>query len=297
MNYSQYLDRVVQLIRLNHKSGQSLTAAVLGSFISSAITEATFKDFDKRHLRDVLADLAADNRIVITTTEKGALAVQPLAEGGQPRAAESSSASARTIPLKKPVWEAFVFPVPAGKRFGHRHSALIRTGLVESPSPAEDWVEISQINNDVQYTWALDFVASEVNEHVADVDAALRVPLWNPVVFAQVLRGLNPSLAKRWNSYRSKMASMHVRTWLTQVGLPDSWAFEPLARPAVTKKDADVSSAAGSTESATSGLSNSDTDARQIILAALAQLPLSKLLELPIPAGVMLDAIASRSSR
>lgn len=297
MNYSQYLDRVVQLIRLNHKSGQSLTAAVLGSFISSAITEATFKDFGKRHLREVLADLAAANRIVITATEKGALAVQPLADGEQPSTVESSSASSRTIPLRKPVWEAFVFPVPAGKRYGHRHSALIRTGLVESPSPAVDWVEISQINNDVQYTWALDFVAAEVNEYVEDVEAALRAPLWNPIVFAQVLRGLDPSLAKRWNSYRSKMASEHVRSWLAEVGLPESWAFEPLVRPAVAKKEAEVSSSAGSTVPAASGLSNADADARQVILAALAQLPLSKLLELPIPAGVLLNAIASRSSR
>ncbi|EKT4081813.1 hypothetical protein D7Y42_03830 [Stenotrophomonas maltophilia] len=297
MTYSEYLDRVVQLIRLNHKSGQSLTAAVLGSFISSAIPEATFKDFGKRHLREVLADLQDANWIVITATEKGALAVQPRTEVGHPVAVEAAPASARPVPLKKRVWEAFVFPVPAGKRFGHRQSADIRTGLVESPNPVGDWVEISQISNDIQYTWALDFVAAEVSEHVAIIDEALRAPLWNPVVFAQVLRGLDPSLAKRWNAYRSKMTAEHVRGWLTQVGLPHSWAFESLARPATAKKPADSPAAAVSPGQSVPTFADPDADSRQIILAALAQLPLSKLLELPIPAGVLLNAVASRSSR
>jgi len=49
MNYSEYLSRVVQLVSLNQKNGQPMTAAVLGSYLSSSIPEVSFKDFGKRH--------------------------------------------------------------------------------------------------------------------------------------------------------------------------------------------------------------------------------------------------------
>lgn len=297
MDYSQYLDRVVQLIHLNQKNGQPVTAAVLGSYIRTAITEANFKDFGKRHLRDVLADLEASNRITITSSEKGALAVTPCVNPSSPGVVEPLNSSPRTSTLKKPVWEAFVFSVPAGKRFGHRISGAIRTGVVESPESPEEWVEVAPITTDIQYTWALDFLQKECEEFVPQLHQALTAPLWNPVVFAKTIRDLDPSLARRWNAYRSKMTAEHVRAWLSQVRLPEAWAFEPLVRSSQPKKPA-----GSSPTGATSGVDafecvNSEAEARQIILTALGQLPLNKLLELPIPAGVLLNAVASRSSR
>ncbi|WP_146096136.1 hypothetical protein [Xanthomonas arboricola] len=297
MNYSEYLSRVVQLVSLNQKNGQPMTAAVLGSYLSSSIPEVSFKDFGKRHLREVLADLESAKHVTLTTTDKGALAVQLSDSAPATVPADFAAPINRISPLKKAVWEAFLFPVPAGLRFAHRISDVIRIGLTQSPTPEDDWIEITPVTNDTQYRWALDFLGDHANELTSEPQEFLNSLPWNPPIFGQTLRKLNPGLAKRWNHYRSKMAIDHVRKWLAQAGLPEAWAFERIARPTEAIKTASeaIQIAAISTSPATAY--GEEGNARETILAALAQLPLSKLLELPIPAGVLLQAIASRSSR
>ncbi|MEB1955752.1 hypothetical protein [Xanthomonas campestris] len=297
MNYSQYLGRVVQLVSLNQKNGQPMTAAVLGSYLSSSVPEVSFKSFGKRHLREVLADLETAKYVTLTTTDKGALAVQLSDSAPATVAPEGAAQIDRITPLKKAVWEAFLFSAPAGLRFANRISGVIQIGLTQSPTPEEDWIEITPVTNDTQHAWVLDFLGEHTNELTAEVQEALNSSHWSPPIFGQMLRKLDPGLAKRWNCYRSKMAIAYVRNWLAQAGLPDSWAFERIARPTEAIKTAGeaIQITDISTTPATSR--GEDADARETILAALAQLPLSKLLELPIPAGVLLHAIASRSSR
>jgi hypothetical protein len=79
-----------------------------------------------------------------------------------------------------------------------------------------------------------------------------------------------------------------VKDWLAQNALPPELAFQRSYR----QEAADELTAAKETS-----LVGESEDVRRAVLTALSSLPLEKLLEIPIPAGVLLSALAKAKSR
>ncbi len=288
MNYEEYLDLVVQTIAKNSKSdSQPLTAAALGGLLRQACPDENWKAFGKRSLSELLSDLERQGKVSLTKTDKDALAVV-LCD-----ASAASTAIEKFNPLRKSIWDAFVLVSPEGKRFMHRREGTVRVALDIAPTPADDWAEISPISTEAQRTWAQEFIAQG---HGTIVEGAAQISAdgnWHPQAFIRSLKQSDENLARLWNRFRSAKVSAVVQDWLTQNILPSELAFQSDSRTlhqvvGVNRSNIDVGHGIPAHES---------EDVRQAILIALSTLPLEKLLEIPIPAGVMLSALSSAKLR
>ena len=276
MDYARYLDLTVQLIETHKRPDAPLTAAVLGGLLLRAEPEVGFKTFGKKALREVLDDLQAKGRVVLTQTDKGALAVDRVGT------VSAVAPQAETYnPLHRAMWEAFTFSAPQGRRFINRTTGLIRAGLALAPNPADEWVEITPLGPELQRQWAVEFLAEQAPGISEGLAAFLQEDSWTPHAFTARLREMDPGITRAWNAFRSRRVSAHVQNWLRDNALPPAWAFQqqspatPLVSPI-----------------APGGAAN-DAEARQVIMAALAQMPLAQLLEIPIPVGLVLSALSS----
>lgn len=282
MEYSDYLDLAVQLIATNEKPGAPFPAAALGGLLRQAAPDVRFKDFGKRALSEVLEDLRARGNITITTTDKGALALERVFNAD----AETTKPADSFNPLRKVMWEAFTFTGPLGRRFLHRLTGSIRAGLNAPPAPADEWVEITPISAETQRTWAVDFVQELPLEIQTEMRPVIGRESWSGFEFMSALREQDPQAARKWNNFRSARVAKTVLEWLNTNALPPSWAFQQQAAPG-------ASIPAQPLTMPPSG----EQETREILLAALAQLPLGKLLEIPIPAGLILNVLSSRNAR
>ena len=287
MNYDEYLDLVVQTIAKNTKTNsQPLTAAALGGLLRQACPEQNWKAFGKRSLSELLNDLVRQGKISLVNTDKEALAV--VVNDGAP---QSVIAIEKFNPLRKSIWDAFMLVSPKGRRFMHRRDGTVRVALDIAPSPADDWLEILPIGIDRQREWARDFISEGHSDHI-EASKSISDGNWQPQMFVRLLKETDESLAHLWNRYRSAKVSTIVQDWLTHNVLPPELAFQssPPTRPpaAVNSLGGEIRVASQSSES---------EDVRRAILAALASLPLEKLLEISIPAGVMLTALSAAKLR
>ncbi len=286
MTYEDYLDLVVQTIAKNLKSdSHCLTAAALGGLLRQACPEENWKTFGKRTLSELLADLEHQGRLSLTKTDKEALAVVLGDAASLPAVASIEQFN----PLRKSVWDAFVLVAPEGRRFMHRRNGAVRLALDIAPAPADDWVEIFPIGVDAQREWAQAFIAEG---HGSGVDAAAQTcsdGSWHPQRFVQLLKHSDENIAHLWNRFRSAKVSSIVKDWLAQHALPSELAFQSRA-PSVGAMSSNV-------EIGNAIPANESEDVRRAILTALSKLPLEKLLEIPIPAGLMLSALSNAKLR
>ncbi|VVD71505.1 hypothetical protein PEP31012_00628 [Pandoraea eparura] len=287
MTFEEYLDLLVQTVTKNmNPVSRSVMAAALGNMLRQASPDVTWKTFGKRTLSELLTDPRVQPHLRTFETAKGALAVSPVGElpAGDVPAIEVFN------PLRKSVWEAFVLPSPSGRRFMHRVNGVIRAGLEIAPAPADDWVEIIPISPDEQREWARDFIASADGQNVAGAEQALATEGWHPYAFFQLLRGQDENIARMWNRFRSAKVSTRVQEWLTQHSLPVERGFQGATRP----RQQEVGGALPGVQS-TPVLGGEGL--REAILLAISTLPLERLLEIPIPAGVMLSALSQAKTR
>lgn len=286
MNYTEFLDLVVQLIIKNTKPGSGLiTAAELGGLLRQAAPDVGWKQFGKRTLLEVLQDLNASGRVELTETDKGALAARSTGKTvvGDALPIETFN------PLRKAIWEAFVLVAPAGRRFIHRTNSSIRAGLDVAPTPADEWIEITPISSTIQKQWAGEFLATQSEERFLEARQQLDSSVWHAQQFGNALRLEDVSASRAWNRYRSSRVSAEVQRWLTEKSLPIEWAFQQHASALL----------AGVAESRElpSTLASSQEETKRIILAALAELPIERLLEIPIPAGILMTALSTAKAR
>ncbi len=286
MTYEDYLDLVVQTAAKNLKSDcHYLTAAALGMVLRQASPEENWKTFGKRTLSDLLVDLEGQGRLSLTKTDKGALAI--VLSGAAPLPTVASIE--RFNPLRKSVWDAFVLVAPQGRRFMHRRNGTVRVGLDIAPAPADDWVEIFPIGADAQRQWARAFVEEHHGSGASAAAQTLSDENWHPQVFVQALKRLDENVAHLWNRFRSAKVSSQVKDWLVQHALPHELAFQSSIQTTGTKKSSvEIGDAIPTSE---------PEEIRRAILTALSALPLEKLLEIPIPAGVMLSALSTAKLR
>jgi hypothetical protein len=286
MDYSAYLELVSATARKNLKPGAtSITAAALGALLRQAAPDVTFRMFDRHSLLEVIGDIEAKGLVRQVETEKGALAVEPTnGVGGQ-----TVEPVAKFNPVRKTVWEAFVLAVPAGKRFMHRRTGSIRAGLDVAPSPADEWVEIKPITSAVQKTWAQEFLRDSTSGEQKRAQESLVAINWHVQDFTKALKEDDELAVRKWNRFRSAQVSSSIQEWLTTHSLPVDFGFQT-DTPTISDHGA------ASLEGTGVGLLPPE-DMRRVILAALATLPLDKLLEIPVPAGSILAALQKTRTR
>jgi hypothetical protein len=286
MTYTEYLDLVVQLATVNLKPGSRyITAAALGVLLKQASPEVDWKFFGKRSLSELLSDPLIQSRLSVIETDKKALAIQPINQVAAP------SVSLETFnPLRKSVWDSFVMGTPTGRRFMHRHNGMVRMGLSTAPNPVDDWVEIAPISLEEQRKWAVEFLDGVHGKFDVVRSELLEGDSWHPHLFAEALRGADEVELRQWNRFRSARVSTVVKEWLAQHALPAERAFQSFPRGQNDKR--------AEQDAAKGAIPNLESDeTRRIILEALSLLPLERLLEIPIPAGVMLSALSNAKPR
>lgn len=287
MTFEEYLDLVVQTVTKNIKPGaRAITAAALGVLLKQASPDTDWKTFGIRTLGELLSDPKIRPRLEIVYTDKEALAVAPTGAAH----VEDGQAVEVFNPLRKSVWEAFVLGAPSGRRFMHRLNGAIRLGLDIAPAPADEWIEVTPVSVAEQREWARSFLGGSNDDRFNEAHGSLDSDDWHPYAFAQNLRREDESAMRQWNRFRSAKVSARVQEWLAQHALPSELGFqgsiqkrvEPHAKPTVARDVVPY---------------DAGEETRQAILAAIASLPLDKLLEFPIPAGVLLSALSKTKTR
>lgn len=281
MKLEDYIGLALQVIQNSIPAERGfMTAATLGSRLRDSISDEVWTDFGYRTLTDFLQALEKQQLIVVFRTPKDALAVR--LPGATPSHVLTGLGKSKYNPLRKPLWSAFVVAVPAGRRFLNRRNGSVRLGLQASPSPIDEWVEVQQIPSDVQVGWAREFLNNADLADQAAVLEALGDPYWYQI-FPRELDNKDRSLRPRWNKFRSAKVSAHAEAWAKENEVSLDLVFqgaepEPFGNKAEDKL------------LPTSAKPGADRR-REWILAALNALPLEKLLEIPLPAGLLFEAM------
>ncbi|MCF8839705.1 OST-HTH/LOTUS domain-containing protein [Xanthomonas campestris pv. campestris] len=276
INDSEYIDLLVQLVQsATSPERPYVTAAALGETLQRAVSDQSWKDFGYRSLGELLRSSKVAAHLNLIRTEKGALAVA--VRSGDPTALSPASAGHKYNSLKQAVWGAFVMATPAGKRFLNRKTGAVRAGLMASPTPLDEWIEIHPISPETQKLWATQFLDTADFEVTAEVREALLKPNWNHLFTV----ALGPKGAE-WNRRRSCRVSELADKWASESGVPHDVVFQSrITQPSpINKSDSLIRSSL-------------ETD-RELILAAIAMLPMEKLREIVVPAGAIIDAMRGR---
>lgn len=288
MEMSEYLEEVARIASSNLQFGNDwITAAALGTHLRKAHPNTDWKTFGFKSLSSLLQDPAAHSVLRIVTTDKGALAVQPMHSGPVTAAPQVETYN----PLRKAVWELFSLPSPPGKRFINRLNGAVRIGLDAAPTPADEWVEVDKIGLTEQKRWADTFVAEQMldSPFIEEARQLVSSASWHPHQFGHELEKLTDGLMRKWNRYRSSCVSSYVKKWLSDKNLPIEWAFQTrVAHPETTVVETNVLP----TET-----QHSPDETKRLILAALSLMPLEQLLDIPIPPRLMLSALSSAKTR
>lgn len=277
---SQFLTAVLDVIRLNYPVGSAdgLSAARIGLLVRHAFPKLDWVSFGYPKLKDVLAELVAQGLIRTGSNRNGAFSVWLASESPppflslKPRVSETHSSM-----LRRDIWYAFVSSLPLGPRFLDRNSGAVRMAVELSPSDMENWVEIQPVSQEVQKGWASEFLSSHNLLEAEGVQKSLSGTEWFRSL-ADFLSQKNPELLSHWNRLRTQNTISQVRRWCEEHSVPFDLVTE---LPRYRQKSLRIGD----------GGNCSCNDLRQELLNAIQRLPTSDLLELPIKAKYLVQAL------
>jgi hypothetical protein len=262
MTRDEFVEAVAHLIHQNDRSGAGIKASTLGNLLLRSLSDHwQMHGFAK--LKDLLNVLSERGAVRIDSDAQGMLAVWAIAKPQQ--RAKPSLPSRR---LNKDAWAAFVNTLPRGSRFLQRGSGRVLLGQAEAPAPGADWVQIQAIPNEVQKSWAREFLEVEgLNEMVG----LLEQPQWFMRLRNELLR-TRPDLLKRWNSLRSAKVAEAVEHWSSENNIEPCLLFKSITQPKEKRTQ------------------------RDRVLDALKRMSTDELLQIPIPAKYIILNDTSRRS-
>lgn len=279
MSIDEYIQFAVQLLANSVVPGKTfVTAAEFGAKLRAAVAEENWSTHGYRSLTEFLRSLEGRGHVELITTSKGAMAV--MLKGSHPPPQTPSSDAYN--PLRKPVWLSFTMATPAGGRYLNRRSGHVRFGLQTAPTPLDEWVEITPVQDTEQLAWARSFAdEAGLADKPAIIDALARSKWY--LDFPTALEGESRALRHRWNQLRTAKVSAIAKEWAVTNDVDLGLVFQVgLAQGTQRAKPEAV------VDASKPPLGDRR---REWILAALATLPLERLLEIPLPAGALLDAI------
>lgn len=270
MTTTEYLEEVSRVIkdvfRPNDPSG-SMPVATAAYLVKQRL-RCNYTTFGFSKFKDVLAELERAGTIRTGRDGKDAFAFWIVDDRADPSCCPKNAIPSR--PLRKPVWFAFVASHPSGRRFFERRTGEVRLG--EERSPEGDWIEILPLDPDAERARAREFLQTNAPELEANVQPSLQSERWY-VEVPKTLAESNPRLASRWKRWRSTQVAVYVEDWRTKHGIDVDLIYES---PRSSRRTEQY-------EEASTGL-------RQILLSAIQKMTTQQLLELPIPARLVMGA-------
>lgn len=213
--------------------------------------------------RALLQDAQERGVITMVAAPKGSDVV--VSEAGGRRVGPRATAAT----LRKDLWDAFVDWNPQAN-YAFRPASNEVVTLPAGDAGDEHAIRIPSASREDQLVWMRELMESETNEAVKAELAAALADEQPTRAFARVLRERAP-VARRWKRLLRTRIVSRASEWAARQNLSDG-----VLLPAVTTSVPDKLS-----KSARSA--NEDAAARDRILAILADLPLSELLQLRIP--------------
>lgn len=280
MTRDEYFDAVYQLVKNNEDGSKGLKASYLGLLLSRSIPQS-HSEFGYATLKGLLSDMQVRGFLKLGG-EGPAQALTVWTETRSPQAATAATLVKPTY-MRTEVWSAFVRPFPQGRRFLNRITGDVRMGLEKAPTPPDDWAEILPIPEEAQKSWLRDFLD---HSELAN-DGHLRELLGDQHWFVKVpsaLRKHQTSLYGTWNRIRTEHVVQIAYDWCGKNNVVWSLVAQEKAqkdRPSAAKDNSAVSPPAVL------------ESAREQMLAALARMPTSELLAIPIPGKYFISEISN----
>lgn len=281
MDRDDYVSSVSKIITSNYPvdTDRGLKVAELGILIKRLLPHPTWEELGFPRLKDVVAVLEAEGSVRTGYDSKSAFTLwlpegterveRPKVEDGAP----PPSVSAIFQPLRKPVWTAFIAALSGGKRFLRRTDGTVVMGVQQEPIPATNWIQIEPIDQDRQRSWAREFLREAAVRETEELLGSLASATWYRD-FEDKLADLSPSHAHAWRRHRSNRVIQHVREWIARNRIPTDLVFEPrLGERTITSRRKPPQS----------------QDLRLGLLAAVHELKTEQLLQLRIPAKILLS--------
>lgn len=271
MTADEFRSAVFQIVSNNCSPSKGLKASALGNLVLRSLGES-WQQHGYARLKDLLQDLEKRGQITLGIDEQGALAVWLGSES--PTTAQPAPPSTS---LRKEVWLAFVALSPKGRRFLNRLTGAVRMGLTDSPSPSEQWIEITPVSDTEQRRWAQQFFSEHLKPNQIDARELLSGQSWY-VEIVRRLKAINEDLPVQWQRTRSAFVAREVHRWSLENSVGPGFLFDT---PAPQQHQED--------EGVTTRRTLFVSGVRDQILSALARMPTSELVELPIPAKYLLS--------
>lgn len=272
MNRGEYLKSAKSLLvdyfRPNDLDG-SMTAASAAYLLKRLL--GNFEDFGFFKFKNLLDELQAENFLVTGANSKNAFSFRLLMGERNARPPQLSMHNKR---LKADVWYAFVKSDPPGKRYLDSSSGEIRSN--REVSPGVGWIELTPISSEWEKQNAIAFLDCK-NVTSETAKQAIQGPKWY-LAFTESLYEISPQLANEWKRERSRAVIEVVEKWCEENSVDVSLVFENVAT--IQKRVAHQDTFRPATR-------NQD-QLRQVLLDSISKLTTAELLEIRIPASILI---------
>jgi hypothetical protein len=282
MNLEEYLNEVARIIRENFQSNDTtgaMTAAEAGLIVKAIVGQPP-GEFGFFRFKDVLQQLEQRGLLELTRTSKNALGLR--LSGVPPTASPPVLPFARTTGpepflrlrrLRNQVWLALVSEAPEGRRFLSKKTGVVKMGQVAPPGPAEEWVEITSLDQSAEKMEATQFLETEGLADQPEFQQTIASTEWFRELPAALARR-SPLLASKWNRRRTARAVALAEALQRAHDIDPALVFEQV-RPRM----------------ATPPPSAERRNLRALLFSALGQMTTPELLELQIPARYLVSVL------
>ena len=275
MNRGEYLRSAKALLVDNFRSNDpdgSMTAASAAYLLKRLL--GNFEDFGFLKFKDLLFELENENFLVTGPNSKNAFSLRLLRSEGKASLPQPSMHHKR---LKTDVWYAFVKADPPGKRYFNSSSGEILNE--NDASPGIGWIELTPVSSEWEKQNAISFLDKK-NITSESARNAIQASKWY-LAFAESLCEISPQLANEWKRERSKAVIEVVQNWCESNGVDVSLVFE---NAATIQKRID-------NQVILHPVNRSQDQLRQVLLSSISKLTTAELLEIRIPASILIGEL------
>ncbi|MEQ8789883.1 MAG: hypothetical protein RIC55_26550 [Pirellulaceae bacterium] len=271
MDTSQFLSAVYDVLRLNYPSGNpdGMTAARAGLLVRRAFPNLQWESMGFPKFKHILEALQTRGWIRVGENQSRALSIWLTSEPDEGSQGVSTSNRPRAL-LRKDVWNAFVLEFPLGQRFLNRRTGAVRMATSHVPQEPNQWIEIPQLSQEAQKSWASEFlVANEIENDEASLSALVLTDWYRQFPRALALKA--DALRTSWNRVRTQNVVSYVRDWCESNSIPEDLVFE-------RNWSTSPQSTGGKTQ----------RELREALLRAIGRMSLDELTEICVPTKYLL---------
>jgi hypothetical protein len=257
------------------------------------------ESFGCRNLRDFIRKYA---REVFETTRQGtdvvySSVVMPAMSAEATRKQEFRTISSPRPPVRRltiptSVWKTFTSPNGFYRVFANRESGDFRVLRTQEDSLGVPWVQIQPCPPAVHLQIAKEFTENLSNETTkAELGKVLGLDSWWTHFFVAARRFNVESL---WSSFRRRRLHTEFEQQLKTLGVPLPFAVSPTPTSTPTPTSVPTPTPADNATEPPPLQTEEGSDLRRIAFGVIRRLPASRLRELWLPLGYVLDEIGEK---